>query len=158
MRFLSAVAVASLAVAGSVQAQGGGITTASTGCTGVAGDACQQAVDYFRYVAPMLGTAFTGGNTTPAQGGTLGGMRFGFMPRFAISVRGTGVLGFAPKFAPTAGLPASPTPTARKLSTTSFVAPGVSVDGAFGLFKGIPLGVTNVGGWICWSVPATCPS
>lgn len=142
MRFLSIVSMALLAAASSVQAQ----VAATSTCTGVANDACQQAVDYFRYMAPQLGTAFTGGNTTLAQGGALGGMRLGVMPKFAISARVNAVLGNVPKYSPTPGLPTSGTPSSKNLTTTNGIVPMPTIDLALGVFKGIPLGVTNVGG------------
>ena len=144
MRFKSAVACASL-IASAAYAQGGGGTAASQ-CTGVTGDACQQAVDYFRYMAPQLGTAFTGANTTLGQGGALGGMRFGFIPRIAIDARVNVVLGDAPSYSPTPQGIGSSTPAAKAIGTSKAMIPMPSVDVALGVFKGIPLGVTNVGG------------
>ena len=100
MRFRSAV-IGMLALPTVVLAQGGG-APAQAGCTSVAADACQQAVDFFRYMAPQLGTAQMGGNTTLAQGGTLGGRRLGLIPHFAVGVRVNAVQGSVPTFAPTA--------------------------------------------------------
>jgi hypothetical protein len=37
-------------------------------------DACQKAIDLFKYMAPELGTSIAGGNPTLGQGGTLGGL------------------------------------------------------------------------------------
>jgi hypothetical protein len=140
MRFSSFVAMASLVAASTAAAQGGG-APATASCTGAAGDVCHQAVDFFRYMAPQLGTAITGGNTTIGQGGALGGLRFGFMPRFVVSARVNAVMGNVPKFTPTPG-----TPAARALTTGKSIVPMPAVDVALGVFKGIPLGVTNVGG------------
>lgn len=140
MRFSSAVVLASLVAAGSAQAQGGG-GTAHTSCTGPAGNACQQAVDFFGYMAPQLGTAVTGGNTTLAQGGNIG-TRLGFMPKFVVGVRVNAVLGSVPAdFSPAAGAPAQNT-----IATKSFPLPMPSIDVAAGVFKGIPMGLTSVGG------------
>lgn len=139
MRFSSLVAMASLVAAGTAQAQGS--TTAHSSCTGLAGDTCQQAVDFFYYMSPMLGTAMTGGNTTLAQGGALGGMRLGLIPKFAIDARVNVVLGNIPAFSPQAGAPSQ-----RSLATSTGMVPMPAVDVAVGVFKGIPLGVTNVGG------------
>src|SRR5947199_8805612 len=36
-------------------------------------DACQKAIDLFKYLAPQLGTSIAGGNPTLGQGGNLGG-------------------------------------------------------------------------------------
>jgi hypothetical protein len=140
MRFLRAVALASFVVAGSAQAQGS--SAANTGCgTGPAGDTCQNAVDFFYYMAPMLGTAMTGGNTTLAQGGAMGGLRLGFIPKIAIDARVNVVLGNIPGFNPQAGAPSQ-----RAMTTTTGMVPMPAVDVALGVFKGIPLGVSNVGG------------
>jgi hypothetical protein len=104
-------------------------------------DACLQAVDVFQFVAPQLGLALTGGNATLGQGGSLGG--FG---HFAIGIRGNAFLGDLPevnKFPP-------PRITANQAgqelpSKNQFVGLPV-VDAAVGVFKGFPLGLTNVGG------------
>src|SRR6476469_10905203 len=37
-------------------------------------DACQKAIDLFKYMAPQLGTLIAGGNPTLGQGGNLGGL------------------------------------------------------------------------------------
>jgi hypothetical protein len=141
MRFSSAVAVASLIAVGTAQAQGGGEPKTASCINAVAGDVCNQAVDFFRYMAPQLGTGLTGGNTTIGQGGAMGGRTLGVLPKFAISIRGNAVLGNVPKFTPTVGDPA-----AREIGTESLLVPGASVDLAVGVFKGVPLGVTTVGG------------
>jgi hypothetical protein len=148
MRFRSiAVAlVSSLVAVSAASAQSGGNPTPNSNCTGVGGDACQQAVDFFHYMAPQLGTAMTGGNTTIGQGGTLGGRRLGIIPKFALSVRVNAVQGNVPVFNPGIGLPGDPTPAARELETESQFVPMPAVDAAFGIFKGIPLALSNVGG------------
>src|SRR5687767_7462324 len=145
MRFRFAAAVALLSVSTSVvEAQGGG-APATSQCTGVAGDACQQAVDFFQYMAPQLGTAMTGGNTTLAQGGTLGGPRFGLIPRIAIGVRVNAVQGNVPNFNP-ALQAGGPPPAAQELTTEAQFVPMPAVDVALGVFKGLPLAMSNVGG------------
>lgn len=110
-------------------------------CTGLGGDACQQGVDFFKYMAPQLGTAMTGGNTTLGQGGTLGGPRFGLIPRFAVGVRLNAVMGNVPNYTPVVG-----PPVANTLTTESMWVPLPAVDVALGVFKGFPLALTNVGG------------
>lgn len=137
-----AVAVFSLAVAGTAEAQ-------DASCRGRAADACQQAVDFFHYMAPQLGTAMTGGNTTLAQGGSLGGRRFGLVPRFAVGVRVNAVQGNVPNFNPSLNLLAGandPPPASRQLTTETQIVPMPAVDAAIGIFKGIPLALSNVGG------------
>ncbi len=147
MRFrsIAVVTLLSFGAMGSAQAQTGG-RAAHPSCTGVAGDACQQAVDFFHYMAPQLGTAMTGGNTTMGQGGSMGGPRFGFIPRFSIGVRANAVFGSVPNFDPTIGLPGDPTPAAREMTTESMYVPLPAVDLALGVFKGLPLALSNVGG------------
>jgi hypothetical protein len=145
MRFRLAAVVALAASASVVEAQGGG-ASANAACTGISSDACQQAVDFFQYMAPQLGTAMTGGNTTLGQGGTLGGRRFGIVPRFALGVRVNAVQGNVPNFAPAAQLPGSNPPAARELTTETSIIPMPAVDLALGIFKGVPLALSNVGG------------
>ena len=146
MRFRVTAAVSLLAVSASVAGAQGGGASANAGCTGISADACQQAVDFFQYMAPQLGTAMTGGNTTLAQGGTLGGRRFGIVPRFALGVRVNAVQGNVPNFAPAAQLPGSNPPPARELTTVNQFVPMPAVDLALGVFKGVPLALSNVGG------------
>ncbi len=149
MRFRSiALTLASFLAVGTAQAQGGG-ATAHSSCVGPGADACQQAVDFFQYMAPQLGTAMTGGNTTLAQGGSMGGMRFGLVPRFALGVRVNAVQGNRPVYDPTLGNilnPNAPPPAARELATETQIVPLPAVDLALGVFKGIPLAMSNVGG------------
>jgi hypothetical protein len=106
-------------------------------------DACQLAVDVFQVVAPQLALAVTGGNATLGQGGTLGG--FG---KVLLGVRANVLSGTLPQIQEV------------ELSTTGRVQRSGSnavrserqiiglpaLEAALGLFRGIPLGVTNVGG------------
>ena len=145
MRSRFSVAAGLLALSAStLSAQvGPGGGTADPTClgAGVAGDACQQAVDFYRYMAPLLGTAMTGGNTTMGQGGTLGGRRFGLVPRFALGIRANAVIGNVPNYSPSLS-----TVTPNNLTTESAYLPMPAVDLALGVFKGFPLALTNVGG------------
>jgi len=145
MRFRS-IAVMVATAASAAGAQG---AAATPQCVGPAADACQQAVDFFHYMAPQIGTAMTGGNTTLAQGGALGGLRFGLIPKFAIEVRVNAVQGNAPDYNPTfsplAGASAPP-PASKQLTTQNAIVPFPAVDVALGIFKGVPLPLTNVGG------------
>jgi hypothetical protein len=102
-------------------------------------DACQKAVDLFAYMAPQLGAALVGGSHTPGQGGTLGGL-----PHFAISLRANGVFGSVPDVS---NMTVSGTGRQQdEFATENQVIPMPGVDAAVGLFKGIPLGLTNVAG------------
>jgi len=103
-------------------------------------DACQMAVDVFQYLAPQLGLALTGGNPTLGQGGTLGGIG-----HFTVEVRGNALAGDLPQ------VQNFPTPSyngrqSRQLPTSKQFVGLPTVDGALGIFQGIPLGLTNVGG------------
>lgn len=147
MRVRSGAVLGLLAATTSIAGAQGGGASANPACTGVSADACQQAIDFFHYMAPQLGTAITGGNTTLAQGGSLGGMRFGVIPRIAIGVRVNAVQGNVPTYDPAPQLPGSTAPpAARALTTETQIVPGPAVDVALGLFKGVPLALSNVGG------------
>jgi hypothetical protein len=101
-------------------------------------DACQQAIDLFRYMVPQLGIGMTGGNTTLAQGGALGGL-----PHFAIGLRGNVLAGSlpVPQQPSTSGaVSRDPYPTENKVLGLP------AVDFALGLWKGLPLALSNVGG------------
>ena len=144
-RVLSAAGVLALsATVAQAQAGNGGATQDPQCVTAniLTRDACQQTIDLFDYVAPLLGTAIAGGNTTMAQGGSLG-TRLGFMPHVSVGVRINAVL---------AGIPEMQTPSptgiqnraANAVSTAPIPMP--VVDAAIGVFKGVPLALSNVGG------------
>lgn len=144
MRFrsIAVVSMLSLTAVGSAQAQ----APVDPGCpAGAAGsterfvqDACQQAVDLFKYMVPQLGIGLTGGNTTLAQGGALGGL-----PHFAIGIRGNVLRG---------SLPEPQTPDLNGVQqrndypTEDQILGLPAVDFALGLWKGLPLALSNVGG------------
>jgi hypothetical protein len=102
-------------------------------------DACVKAVDLFRYLAPQLGTAVAGGNPILGGSGTLGG--FGHV---SFGVRVNAVSGDLPRIdrvaVSTTGAVATEFETRRQL------VPLPAVDLALGIFGGVPLGLTNVGG------------
>lgn len=60
--------------------------------TMVAQDACQKAIDLFRYLAPQLGTIVAGGNPTQGLTGTLGGPG-----HFSFGIRANGLNGSIPE-------------------------------------------------------------
>lgn len=101
-------------------------------------DACQQTIDLFRYMVPQLGIGMTGGNTTLAQGGALGGL-----PHFAIGIRGNVLAGNVP-------VPQNPSTSGAQArdpyETNNQVLGLPAVDFALGLWKGLPLALSNVGG------------
>ena len=102
-------------------------------------DACQKAVDLFNYMAPQLGTIVAGGNATLGQGGTLGGF-----PHFAIGLRANALMGSLPDVE--AVQPALTGAESSEYETKDQILGLPAVDAAIGIFKGLPLGVTNVGG------------
>ena len=134
-----------LAAAASLGAQG--LPSPNTGCTSNGSaqqnalqDACQQASDVFTFMSPQIGIALAGGNATLGTGSTLGGLG-----HFSIGVRGNVLRGTIPQldqFNPrTSG--ASP---AQKLPSKSQVLALPTADAAIGIFGGLPLALTNVGG------------
>lgn len=103
-------------------------------------DACQMAVDVFQFIAPQLGLSLVGGNATLGQGGALGGLG-----HFTVELRGNAIAGDLPQ------IQNFPTPStngsqAHVLPTKKQFVGLPTVDAAIGVFKGIPLGLTNVGG------------
>jgi hypothetical protein len=109
-------------------------------CTaGVTQDACQKGVDVFKYLAPQLGAVIAGGNATLGVGGTLGG--FG---RIYVSGRANLVNANIPRVDDVT--PATDGARSDKYPTQSQFAGIPQADVAIGIFRGIPLGVTNVGG------------
>lgn len=143
-RVLSAFTVLALSA---VPAQGQN-APANSQCTGVTANACQQAVDLFTYVSPLLGTSIVGGNTTMGQGGALG-TRLGFIPHVTVGVRINAVFGGIPEFSqPTPLLPGATGPDpapATEITTTKLPIPMPAFDAAIGVFGGVPLPMTNVG-------------
>lgn len=104
------------------------------------GDACQRAVDLFSYMTPQLGTLIAGGNATLGQTSVLGGLG-----HFAIGVRANVTRDF---YVPTLDGQDLDTGPVRhgSFQTDRFPAGFPVLDGALGIFGGVPLGVTRVGG------------
>ena len=99
-------------------------------------DACQKAIDIFAFMTPQLGIGLVGGNATLGTGGALGGIG-----RFSIGVRGNGVRGRVPQVAT---VDASITGAVRSDYRVDDQVVGLpAVEGAIGLFGGVPLGVTH---------------
>lgn len=107
-------------------------------------DACQKAVDLYKYMAPQMGTAIAGGNATLGQGSTLGGPG-----HFVVSVRANAVAGSVPRVEDqTPGITGAQQST-YELQDQPIMMP--AVDAAVGVFKGLgigfgPFNLTNVGG------------
>jgi hypothetical protein len=113
---------------------------ATTNTQRVTQDACQKAIDLFKYLAPQLGTSITGGNATLGQGGSLGGLG-----HFSAGLRVNAVQGNLPQIQdmPVSTSGATRTPA---IDTKTQIIPMPTADLAIGIFKGIPLAITNVGG------------
>ena len=139
-----------LALTAMAGAQGQGTATpcpagaTATDPARVTQDACQMGIDVFQVMAPQLGLALAGGNATLGQGGTLGGPG-----HFSIGIRGNVFNGDLPQVQ---DFP-NPATTGRQQRTGSGALPSESrilglptADLALGIFRGVPLGLTNVGG------------
>ena len=124
------VALAGAAVNAGAQQCGGSLT---------ARDACRKAVDLVNFVSPQFAEALSGGNAMIAQGGSLGG--FG---KFAVAIRSTQVMGSIPKISDQGFSTAGESRTVY--STTSQLIPALAVDGALGIWRGLPVGLTHIGG------------
>lgn len=107
--------------------------------TRAAQDACQKAVDLFQYLAPQLGVTIAGGNATIGVGGTVGGLG-----HIYLSGRANLVSSDIPQIdqvtPSTSGARSDHYPTRSQLIGIP------EADASIGIFKGLPLGITNVGG------------
>lgn len=107
----------------------------------ITSDACQKAVDLYKYMMPQLGTSLTGASAIVNQGGSLGGLG-----HFAVDIRVNGLQGSLPQVNESGKTPSQNGPVATSYNTKDQPIGLPSVNLAVGLFKGIPLGLTNVGG------------
>lgn len=123
--------VALLAFGRSAQAQ-----CATSGTTA---DACRKTTDLFNFLTPQISTALVGGSTTLGQGGVLGGF-----PHFTVALRATAVNGTFPQLE-SVGFNTSSAQATSYAGEDQFI-PMASIDGAVGIYRGFPLGVTRVGG------------
>jgi len=102
-------------------------------------DACQKAIDLFQYLAPQLATTVAGGNATLGQAGSLGGLG-----HFSAGFRVNALQGSLPQVQNV-----TPVVTGVQKSnydTKSQLFPMPTAELAIGIFKGLPLAITNVGG------------
>jgi hypothetical protein len=97
-----------------------------------------NAADLFAYMAPQLGTAVAGGSHTLGLGTTVGGL-----PHFAVALRMNVVAGTTPDLEPLGAVNSTP---GTNLGTNGAALAFPTVDASVGLFKGIGLGVTRIGG------------
>ena len=103
-------------------------------------DACQMAVDVFQVMAPQLGLALAGGNATLGQGSTLGGIG-----HFSVGVRANLFSGDLPQVQ-SFPQPSTNGRTVHTLPSKSALLGLPTADAAIGIFGGLPLALTNVGG------------
>ena len=99
-----------------------------------------MAVDVFQFVAPQLGIAITGGNATLGQASALGGLG-----HFSLGVRANVLAGDLPEVQ-NFPQPSTSGRVQRTLPSKKQFVGLPAVDAAVGIFKGLPLGLTNVGG------------
>ncbi len=102
-------------------------------------DARQQAHDVFQYMAPQLGLAIVGGSPTLGSPSILGGLG-----HFSIGLRGNALEGTLPQV--DQFQTSCQGAQSRTLPTTEQYLGLPGVDAAIGVFKGLPLGFTKVGG------------
>ena len=116
------------------------------GCTvtpstiGTGRDICQKAAELFAFVVPQVGVALAGGNAMPGEGGTLGGWG-----KRAVSLRLVAVDGRLPRNSVPLSITAPNSVTSDFGAVRTFI-PTPAVDLGVGFIKGLPVGVTNVGG------------
>ena len=100
-------------------------------------DACQKAIDLFQFMAPQLGIAMTGGNATLGQGGALGGIG-----RFSVGLRGNVLRGRVPQVENVTPSITGAVSSDYEVDEKPLGLP--AVEAAIGIFKGLPVGVTNI--------------
>lgn len=113
------------------------VTPSIAGASGA--DACQKGRDIFSLLVPQVGVALSGGNTMLGEGGTLGGWG-----KRMVQLRVSAVDGRVP--ANDVPVRVTGAAIASDFGASRVPVPMPSLDAAVGLFKGLPLGLTNVGG------------
>lgn len=103
------------------------------------GDGCQKAVDLYQYLNTQLGTLVAGGNATLGQGGTLGGLG-----HFSIGARVNLLNASIPDVQGVNVGPGAPEASGYTTNNKTIVFP--EIDGAVGVFRGFPIGLTYIGG------------
>lgn len=102
-------------------------------------DACVKAIDLFKFLTPQLAAVLAGGNAILGTGGTLGGLG-----HISLGLRANALAGDIPRVdrvtLSTNGA------TATNFETRNQFIALPTADLALGLFAGLPLGLTNVGG------------
>lgn len=103
------------------------------------GDACQKVVDVYRYVGAQLGTLIAGGNAVLGRGGTLGGF-----PHVTAELRVNAMRASIPDVSGTAIVVGEPRRSTYAVSRKWVAVP--QVDASLGIFRGVPVGNTYLGG------------
>jgi hypothetical protein len=117
-----------------------GSCTVSPAVPGASGaDVCQKGRDLFSFLVPQVGVALSGGNPVLGEGGTLGGWG-----KRMLQLRATAVDGRVP--ANDVPIRVTGPAAASDFGAKRVPVPMPTLDAAVGLFKGIPLGLTNAGG------------
>ena len=110
-------------------------------CIGGVGarDACRKTIDLVNFLAPEYAGALAGGNPMIGQGGTLGGLG-----HFTAALRSTRVIGALPQIGDQGF--ATGGEARSSYSSASALVPALSVDVAFGLYRGFEVGAMHMGG------------
>lgn len=143
-RSIAALLATSAIVLGSARASSA--QSVSPDCTvtpsvaGNSADICRKAADLFAFISPQVGVALAGGNPILGEGGTLGGWG-----KRSITLRLSAVDGQLPKNNVPISLAGSGA-VASDFGAKRTPVPMPSVDAAIGLFAGLPMGLTNIGG------------
>lgn len=127
------VALPSLATAQQVSCA----VTGPVGVQGFAQDACQKATDLFSFVMPQIGQAMAGGGAILGTANTLGGLG-----KFSFNVRVNAVRGRAPQVDGITLNALGPVPSA--IATEEVPVPAPVVDVGVGIFRGLPVGRTQM--------------
>jgi hypothetical protein len=109
--------------------------------TMIAQDACQKAIDLFRYMAPQLGAILAGGNPTQGFASTLGGPG-----HFSLGIRANGLQGSLPEVDKVV-----PNTRGARLDTYTIDTQAigfVTADVAVGLYKGTTNGFGSIDGLV----------
>ena len=141
--FAAAVLSASGVEAQGIDAQCPAGSTNSAGepdNTKIAQDACQKAIDLFKYMAPQLGAVLAGGNPTQGLAGTLGGLG-----HFSAGIRANALNGSLPEVDKIVPSRFGAEDTTYSLDTKPIGF--VTADLAVGIFKGLaPTGFGAIDG------------
>src|ERR1051326_671217 len=140
LRVLLVVALVAVTTRAGAQANTCPAGTGSLDPNRITQDACQMAVDVFKYMAPQLGVALAGGNPTLGQGGTLGGLG-----HFTVEARANVLAGDLPQVQ-NFPQPSTSGTVQHTLPTKTQIVGLPTIDAAIGVFQGIPLPLTHVGG------------